>query len=457
MFGLLYVMDALRASELSCYECEIETTPELDAVAADSVRFEQAYATTTWTKPSAATLHTGHYPRTLGVMHEDDRIPRLDTGLASVLRKAGFATRAISANAFFSPYFGFDGFDEFDLLLEDEELLDTRELAKEPEGNTQNRIEMLGVDKPIVPRSADINERLYRALDGRGNEDTFVTAWSVDTHGPYFPREGKTWFGTDPEAFVYERDVSRDNLDTVRSLYREMVRYNDSTIGNLVGELKRRELYDEALLVFVGDHGESLGERFNALGRPEIGHAGRPDEEKIRVPLIVKFPDNAFEGTTVADPVSLVDVYATILDALSVEQPTSVESVSLHPEADATPNPALVESQFKRNGTYWGAYREGAYKYTTVESPSAKDRPKRYIQYLLTRIREGSDRSCSLTEGDPVSDAVHHRLRGTFRNHRRTLQDRRAALEGNGVLSTSDAVGVDDEVRQQLQRLGYFE
>ena len=65
---LLYVLDSLRPDFLSCYGFNRETSPNIDALAADGVRFENAYSTSSWTKPSAASILTGQHPRAIKMM-----------------------------------------------------------------------------------------------------------------------------------------------------------------------------------------------------------------------------------------------------------------------------------------------------------------------------------------------------------------------------------------------------
>jgi len=110
---ILYIFDALRPDFLGCYGFNKETSPCLDLLARDGIIYENAYSTSTWSKAAVASIITSQFPRSLGMMHEMDIAPEYQNDLPKVLRKYGFQCYAVSANSFFSPNFGFSGFDQF--------------------------------------------------------------------------------------------------------------------------------------------------------------------------------------------------------------------------------------------------------------------------------------------------------------------------------------------------------
>src|SRR5688572_10223671 len=110
---LLIVVDTLRRDHLGAYGYGKPTSPNLDALAKESVLFERCLAPSSWTGPSTASLLSGLYPARHGA-HEYERIPDQVEMLAETLRDAGFRTGAVSGNPNASPQFGFDqGFEWF--------------------------------------------------------------------------------------------------------------------------------------------------------------------------------------------------------------------------------------------------------------------------------------------------------------------------------------------------------
>jgi arylsulfatase A-like enzyme len=93
-------------------------------------------------------------------------------------------------------------------------------------------------------------------------------------------------------------------------LYDSEIYYNDCCLGEIVGYLKENGLYEETLLILLGDHGEAFGEH------NIFAHGDMPYEEVLNVPLIIKFPHGAYAGTQVDGVVSLIDLFPTVIEFL---------------------------------------------------------------------------------------------------------------------------------------------
>ena len=102
--------DALRADHLSCYNYQRETSPVLDDLAAESLRFTNAYSASSHTRKAVPALPTGEYPDS--AVDEDYRLA--SETVATTLSERGFATGGFHSNPFVSRAYGFDrGFDTF--------------------------------------------------------------------------------------------------------------------------------------------------------------------------------------------------------------------------------------------------------------------------------------------------------------------------------------------------------
>ncbi|WP_276250897.1 sulfatase-like hydrolase/transferase [Haloarcula rara] len=107
---VMLLLDATRADHLSCYGYDRETTPFLEDLAAESVVYDRAYASSIWTLPSCSSLFTGKYPSEHGVVDWGKKIR--DTTFMDNLQKTGYSTHTISAHIGASDGFGIaDSFD----------------------------------------------------------------------------------------------------------------------------------------------------------------------------------------------------------------------------------------------------------------------------------------------------------------------------------------------------------
>lgn len=95
---VLLILDTQRADRLSCYGCQIETSPHLDEFARDSTLFRFAVSPANWTVPSHTSLFTGLYPSSHGTLHASSVVPAALPTLAERLRDSGYFTAAFCNN-----------------------------------------------------------------------------------------------------------------------------------------------------------------------------------------------------------------------------------------------------------------------------------------------------------------------------------------------------------------------
>jgi arylsulfatase A-like enzyme len=119
---ILISIDTLRADHLGCYGYERPTSPVIDALAAESIRFENAISQAGWTLPSHMSLMTSLMPSQHGVTQERALNPSVVT-LAETLQDAGYASAGFSSWIYVSESYGFDqGFDEYRTLVDTQRL-----------------------------------------------------------------------------------------------------------------------------------------------------------------------------------------------------------------------------------------------------------------------------------------------------------------------------------------------
>ncbi len=325
---VVYVCDSLRRDHLSCYGYHRRTSPHIDELAADSVVFEQAYSESTWTRPSAASLLTSLYPLTHGVIRQSDGLPAGLQTLPGIMRDNAYRTIGISAMGNVSNRMGFgNGFDTFVDLYKDTCIVRRRGVAP-----PRPMFHLVGETAQAAdPRSEDINERLFELLEGSlSHGPVFAFAWSIETHDPYDPPEEDAVFlsansGSRRRVSNEEIRHSRtaQEMRNIRDLYDCEIHANDRSIGELLRWLRDHRAYDSSLIVITADHGEAFGEH------GENGHSGRPYDEKIAIPLIIKFPGQKWAGRRIHSFAQLLDIAPTVLDQAGIEPPSWWQGRSL--------------------------------------------------------------------------------------------------------------------------------
>ncbi len=331
---LLISVDTLQAGHLSCYGYEPNRTTNIDRLAGDGVLFENAVTSVPLTLPSHASIFTGRYPSRHGVV---DNITSLlaeeEMTLAEILREHGFRTGAfVGAFVLDSRWGAAQGFDVY-----------SDEFGAEEAGT---------ITRPAVERSGD--EVLTHALawiDEKVESPLFAFVHFFDPHAPYEPPEPYRSRCDDEPVGCYDGEVS----------------FVDNLIGELITHLEQQGLYEDTLIVFVGDHGESLG------AHGESTHGIFLYDATVKVPLILAGP--GIDGSRrIRAQVRTVDILPTVLDLLGLPLPSRLDGESLVPIlSDSTRTegfPAYVESQYSRLHFGWAplrGIRSDRYKY--IEAP----------------------------------------------------------------------------------------
>ena len=279
---VVITFDTTRADYLSCYGRPGRTTPTLDRLASEGVRFANAYTVAPITLPAHATILTGLLPIQHG-LHDNGAGP-LDekvVTLAEVLKGVGYRTGAvIGAYVLHSKYGLKQGFDFYD----EEFPAQSEHPAKDTESAERD--------------AKSVSNAALAWLNGAGNAPYFLWAHYFDPHAPYAAP------GTPKEADLF-------------TSYSAEITYADAQLDSLlqrVDELSRSS-GRTTLIVFTADHGESLTEH------GESSHAFFVYNVTLHVPLIVKFPSSEPRGAVVNTPVSVADICPSILHWLGLPQP----------------------------------------------------------------------------------------------------------------------------------------
>ena len=334
---ILITVDTLRADHTSLHGYPRATTPEIDRRASEGVVFERAIAQWPKTGTSFASMFSGRYPQSTGLVYKAAlRVPEDLEVLPAILRDLGFRTVGVVSNAVLSKELGWDrGFDEYLESWGDELTEDPLEYRKLLWAGRVNELAL-----PLLERHRDA-ERLF--------------AWIhySDPHAPYVLPEGhENPFVDDP---LYQREPAervdlhgtrgkaigdRRELAFYRAQYDANVLVTDRAIGELIDRVDQLGLLADAVVVFTADHGESLGEHGSYFE-----HGPLPYNTTSRVPLVVWAPGRVAPRRVEA-PVALVDLFPTLLEWLlpELDRPAFAEGQSLlsvlRGEAERAPSAA---------------------------------------------------------------------------------------------------------------------
>lgn len=282
---VLITIDTLRADHLSCYGDSRIQTPNIDALARVGARFTEAYTPVPITLPAHTAILTGRLPMATG-MHDfsGNKLPAGAITLAKVLRENGYATAAFVGGAVLDSRFGLNqGFetyyDHFDFSRLDETKLD------------------------LMKRRGDqVMDEALRWLKSQPQRPFFLWVHLYDPHYPYAPPE--------PYASRYRANP-----------YDGEIAFADAQVGRLLDYLREAALDQPSVIALAADHGEGLGEH------GEKTHGFFIYNSTLHVPLLVKTP--GLQPRVVGSEVSLVDLMPTLLEALGIPVPGSVEGRSL--------------------------------------------------------------------------------------------------------------------------------
>jgi len=315
---VIYLIDTLRADRLGAYGyMRRSTSPNIDKLARQGVLFEQAYAPAPWTLPSVASLVTSTYPCEHGMLDNRHKLGQALDPLAARLKRLGFITLGLYANALVGPSYGFDrGFERLDPV----------------EMITGRHVEALlppDADKPFFLYIHNIephNPYAFAPVHTRGFRDiSTATRLDIQRRCMEYRRTTRVDFADQRPLGATDNTAEQDRrlaaLTALRGDYRELydasVRQADSNLASVIDVLKRRNLWDNTLFILLSDHGEEMNEHGGWL------HDQSVYEELMRVPLIVSFPSGRYAGKRVKDVVSLVDILPTIFDYLDASEMSS--------------------------------------------------------------------------------------------------------------------------------------
>jgi arylsulfatase A-like enzyme/Tfp pilus assembly protein PilF len=384
---ILISIDTLRSDRLPVYGYKGVETPAIDALAADAITFERAYCHTPLTLPSHVSILSGQLPDSHQVRDNlGYRVPGdIDTYLPLALRDQGYATGAAVSSFVLRRDTGIDlGFDFYDDDIAFRE----------------------SVAGGALSRRGD--ETLAAALDWLRSVATEPFFLFFHLYEPHTPWEA-------PETFASRFSTPYD----------AEVAAADAVVGKLIAELERLDVYDQAIVILLSDHGEGLGDH----GEQE--HGILLYREVLQVPLLLKLPQQQLAGTRVSHDAQLVDIYPTIARLLELSLPAEIPGRTLLElvNADEPERVVYSESFYPRLHLGWSelvSLVQGRFHYIHGPDPE-----------LYDLVDDPGETRNILREQRQIYGALRQQLED---------YDRELLAPGS----------VDEETRSQLEALGYL-
>ncbi|MGB3904937.1 MAG: sulfatase [Anaerolineae bacterium] len=412
----------MRADHLGCYGYERPTSPHLDRLAKDSLRFTRAFGTSSWTTPSWMSLFTGLLPSRHGLIQypRPGQLPSGIPTLPELLQEHDYLTVGFHGGGHVSDAFGFDrGFD---------------------------RYESWG------PRFEDSLPACLEWLRKHRQFRFFLFWHGFDCHRPYDPPAEYDLFypeysGNYDVTRLYTEDgalpETEDDVRHVLAKYDGEILHADFMIGQLLEQLEELQLLAETVLIITSDHGDEF------LEHECFDHTRTLYDELIHVPLLVRMPWRSRPSSVEDKLISLVDVGPLIADWLGLPFPAcDATRVGTDPKPECVFAATGYQRKYldETEGQPWQQKRNRPELLRAIRTLRWKllfDRKDEPVELYDLRADPRERRNLVTMEGEVVPELLR-----TFRKFEEPSNKLESQLD--------QSHDVDDEVLERLRGLGYL-
>jgi len=442
---LLICVDDLRP-ELKCFGAEYISSPNIDALASEGIKFQKHFANAPSCGPSRYTLLTGQYgpADNHALFHRAEKIKKgteeIDQSMPEWFKTNGYTTVSVGKVSHIPGGRGGNDWNDSTVIempnAWDRHLMPVAEW-EHPRGmmhglaNGEIRVkademdvfQTVEGDDNTYPDGAITDEAVkqLRKLAANNEKPFFLAVGFIKPHLPfgapkyYYDKydgiklpaiehpqkpEGKTTWHASSEFMKYNRWGKNPNedeafADDVRRHYAACVSYADAQVGKVIAELKRTGADKNTIIVLWGDHGWHLGEQA-IWGKHSLF------EESLHSPLIIHYPGMKHKGSSTDAIVESLDIFPTLCDLTEIEIPNYTQGVSLkeiivdpnasgHMAIAYTSNASTIRTSTHRMTVHEDGFVE-LYDHTTAEKETknvAKEYPelvKELQNVLNTRL-----------------------------------------------------------------------
>lgn len=484
------LLDTARASNFSCYGYERETTPFIDSLARDGVKYDRAFANSIYSLPSYGSLFTGQYPSEHGAVDWDSRIPRNE--LVHDLKEKGYETHAVSTHLVSGDFGVAEAFDTIesqfvssrDLPFDEDPVAEKMAEKANRDGFDSERQKYAYFLKTVVrhpsPKSV-VNgaAQFYRKLrqdhgfwqdDGasaaidsartvveKADEPFFLFTNFVETHDPYRPPRGyirefmpeDVSFDEIRDALDYSSvracfgldEISDRQATILRALYDAEIRYLDDQLREFDRFLQDEGVREETVFVVVSDHGDFFDK--NGLW----GHQGRVYNDVCHVPLVIDYPwESGRVESDVTELRQLCEHLMTVASGADESLTPRGEAVVEYYGMDTQLSYAPWEEFEGVDAETWGSYQVTLIDQEYKLIWDATDRVELYDM----RSDFAEERDIADTNSEKVG-AYQDRIEALVGTPRANHEAYRSGEVGHGRTTESE------EVQDRLRQLGYID
>ncbi len=438
---VLITIDTLRANHLEYLGYAKPTSPVTKELASRAVVFREAVAQFPLTTPSHASILTGRYVRSHGATGNAIPIHPSVTLLSELLQENGYATAGFVTSPLVGSKYGFDkGFDYF---VERNRGNFAKSSLSDWLG--QLRLPRIWLRLTGLDRTTAATVRWF---DRGAPTPFFLWIHQIAPHASYAPPFSyeREW-DTHPSRIIPSHDdihkmnageitPGETDLAHIVALYDAEIAFTEALLDRVFDALRRHGLFENTLIVFTADHGESLYDRSGY-----IGHGHKLFDEEIVVPLFFYGPGLLPRARTIDEPVETIHIAPTILEFLGLPPEPSFQGMSLwsiiapdlaagdHPSHPPEEKPAFAINRTGR------AIRYGGWKYIEMDEPPGSEE-----LYDLS-ADPGEVRNLVAAEPDKAAE----------------LRELLRAWNASVPVVRSDDYELDEESIEALRTLGYID
>ncbi len=417
---LLISIDTLRTDRTSAYGYERPTTPEIDRLLASGVRFDDARTVEPLTSPASCSLLTSRFPHEHGSTRNGLRLRPGLVSLPKLLEKRGYRTAAFVGNWTLRDELSglAEHFDEYHEVFTRRRWFGLFNEEATGEDLTAETLEWIEEHEKNAP------EHPY-----------LVWVHYVEPHAPY-----RFW-----EDFADKLRIDSERGIPKNDRYDTEIAYADREVGRLLRAIAGADaLPEDTLVVFVADHGESLGEH------DYWGHGRHLYENSLHIPMGLAWPGRVPAGT-VREPALIIDLAPTVLGLLGLPDPDGFRGFDwsrvFRGEVEAPVRTGYFEAH--KGAVQFDHTSEAARADGLLEVGRVSGTRKEVLEVKSGRVRiydfrsdPGEVRNLAPPDAEPSPDLV------TW------LEAVRAGLR---AASDIPAAELDAESRERLRALGYLD
>jgi len=380
---LLISLDALRADHLGCYGYHRQTSPNIDKLAKNGVLFLNAFSQSSWTIPSHSSILTSKLPHKHGGTIDTSEgsrwhpLPDSNLTLAEILRENGYTTAGFTGGGYMGTENGLhQGFDVY------------------YDNTSEGWTPFFDIERGFDRLSSFMERNSEKPFP------LFIFFHTFEVHTPYSRHYFTTGLekGRFGDTVEHYRDLNYIITATdaekkyILSLYDGDIYHADMYVGKLIEKLKKLNLLSNTIIVLTSDHGQDFWDHYP---QRTCVHGHSLYDELLHVPLIIVFPDGTAKGKVIENQVRSIDIFPTILSALSIKyEPRSIDGTSSLPiiKGKSSSSDLVAYSEDIHFGPERKSIRTEKYKYIYVPD--------------LTQIREGHTGVDFYKKGVPVLSPI---------------------------------------------------